>query len=95
MRITDFATCFIIDISQSKAEQPKQPHLKIFKGTEDDASLKTGTTHINGWNTLRVKTLPTVMPASTSVSPLQVIQYLHLKRGSNIEKWQPSKMGDF
>lgn len=33
IRITDFATCFIIDISQSRAEQPKQPHLKIFPRT--------------------------------------------------------------
>lgn len=33
------------------------------------------------------------MPAGTSVSPPQVIQHLHLKRGSKIGKRQPSKMG--
>ncbi|KAF3849775.1 hypothetical protein F7725_019494 [Dissostichus mawsoni] len=33
IRITDFASYFFTDISQSRAEQPKQPHLKFFPGT--------------------------------------------------------------
>lgn len=37
-----------------------------------DLCVMCVTTHINGWNNLRVKTLPAVMPASTSVSPPQV-----------------------
>lgn len=44
--------------------------------------LKTGKTHMNGWNPLKVKTLPTVMPTGTLVSPPQVKGYLHLKRVS-------------
>ena len=86
-------------ISPSQEQSSLSSHtsrtsLEPIKATEDAASLKTGIAHINGWNTLRVKTLPIVMLADISVSPPQVIQYLHLRRASKIGRRQLTKMVD-